>query len=152
MSGKACAKPTAATVQARPHAADWHAGQVGDLLVFAPLDIGEIHDEPVPVRQRPHRCHDAGVDHGANHAVFGRPCTNISLLQRHAPFSGIPGQQQCLAPLPSVTADERVDHDAMQPCTQVCAGLEATGRRDRLRERFLDQVFRVGLVAGQTQS
>src|SRR6516165_11239777 len=62
--------------------------------------------------------------------------------------SGLSSDEHRLgSPLP-VAADERVHHDAAQPCVQVRAGPEPAGSGERLGERLLHEVLRVRGVAG----
>jgi len=59
-------------MQARLHATKRDAGEGGDLLVAESLEVGEIDNYPVPVREGPQRRGEIGVQQAPDHQVFGR--------------------------------------------------------------------------------
>ena len=66
------AKPVPGPMQARLHATERNAGKGGDLLVAESLEIGEIDNHPVPVREGAQRRSEIGVQQAPDHQVFGR--------------------------------------------------------------------------------
>jgi len=72
MSAELGTQPVPSTMQARLHAAERDAGDIGDLPVAASLDVGQIRNDPLPTRQRPHCRREIGIQLAADHLVFGR--------------------------------------------------------------------------------
>jgi hypothetical protein len=66
------AKPVPGPMQARLHASERDAGKSGDLLVAESLEVGEIDNQPVPVREGPQRRREIGAQQAPDHQVFGR--------------------------------------------------------------------------------
>ena len=72
ISAEFSAKPVPGPMQARLHAAERDAGKGGDLLVAEPLEVGEIDNHPVPVREGAQRRGEIGVQQAPDDLVFGR--------------------------------------------------------------------------------
>ncbi len=59
-------------MQARLHATERDAGKGGDLLVAESLEVGEIDNYPVLVREGPQRRGEIRAQQAPDHQVFGR--------------------------------------------------------------------------------